>query len=121
MNRVEVAGVVSEAAPMRFVTGRAIPVLDFTLAVTDARWNPETSQAEPITTWVRCHAFGDQVEQVVSAGGLEKGDSAHVVGRLSQREREVAGRTERKTHVDVLVLTVLARRRQTATDPWASG
>lgn len=110
MNRVEIAGIVSDAAPVRFI-GRGVPVLDFTLALTDARWNPDTGQHEPVNTFVRCHAYGTQVEVVEDTGGIGKGDAVHVVGRLSQRPRVMAdGKTERKTHVDALVVTVLTRK-----------
>jgi single-stranded DNA-binding protein len=123
VNRVELAGVLSDVAPVRFIAA-GMPVLDFTLALTDARWNPETSTHDAVNTFARCHAYGTQVEQLEDGGGLAKGDRVHVLGKLSQRRRLMPnGQTEAKTHVEALTVSVLARKRRPAgpEDPWSAG
>lgn len=123
MNRAEAAGIVSSADPPRMTGSRRdIPVVDFTIALSDARWNPDTGTHDVVSTFVRCHAYGEQLAAVEAAGGIRKGDTVHVVGKLSQRQREMpGGRMERKTHIDAVVLTVVGRKPRTPAppdDPW---
>lgn len=126
MNRVELRGGLTADPKIEYLPS-GDPVVSFTLAVNDTRWDSKAESQVVTTSYIRCRMFSDVAMDVLDdKRGFGKGDDVYLLGKLEQivvEKDSDPSKTERKTGVVVFQLTVVRRRRppQAAaqTDPWA--
>lgn len=98
INDVRVGGGLVRDPELRFLPS-GVALLEFTVAVNDARYDSQARSQVVTTEFVACQAWGWLAEKVAGIG-LSKGDEVFVLGKLSQREFEKKdGSKERKTRV----------------------
>jgi single-strand DNA-binding protein len=112
VNRVELVGGLVRDPELRAVGQSGTFICEVTLAVSGARFNPDTGTQEVNTVFPRVVAW----EQLAEA--LEKfrqGDVVHIVGELDQRVIETKdGKQDTKTRVLVLTVQLVRVARRNA-------
>lgn len=106
MNRVELVGTLVRDPEMK--TFQYSMLLTFSIAVNGAAWNRDTRQQEVTTTFVSVEHWLDSIpndDQIPL-----KGSEVHVVGELTQYQKE--GETRSHTRVRSKVLTITRQGRQ---------
>ena len=107
MNRVELDGFLKAAPELRDVGAPPYQSLcaTFTLITSSVRFDRKTETDVVDKSFIYCQAWEDLAELVAP---WQLGAYVHILGELTQREVAVsATRTERKTHVRVLVPTLV--------------
>jgi single-stranded DNA-binding protein len=121
LNRVElVGGLVRQ--PEVSTTPGGHTLWRATIAVNGTRYDSQAQAQVVKTAYVTISAAGTLADRIVEIGPVQ-GDEVHVLGEITQHEVEKPdGKTERKTGVEILVLTPVrmrhVARQQAANPPW---
>lgn len=103
INVVELAGALTEDPELHDLASGALRA-EFTIAVKSIRWDRASGCDVIDQVFPRIVAWEDVAEQ---AAKLIKGSVVHVRGQITQQEVTKDGKTDRKTKVRALVVSVV--------------
>lgn len=120
INEVKIGGGLVRDIDFRYLPS-GVGLVEFTVAVNDARYDSTQRQQVVTTEFVAVQAWGWLAEQVAGLG-LAKGDEVFVQGKLSQREFEKKdGTKERKTRVVAYLVQPTKMRNDGGSQPASEG
>jgi single-strand DNA-binding protein len=103
INVVEIAGTLVNDVELKTTQGGAV-LAPFTVAVKGVRWDRDSGCDVIETAFIACIAWEDVAEEM---SRWIKGTAVHVRGQLTQQEVTTGGKTERKTKVRALVVSLI--------------
>lgn len=99
INRCNISGNIGRDPELRQTQG-GTQVLTFSLAVSDRKRNPQSSQWEEVTNWIPCVVFGNRAESLSRL--LSKGMKCAIEGKLRQSSyKDKSGQNRSKIEVIV--------------------
>lgn len=103
INVVEIAGTLMADVELKTTQGGAV-LAPFTVAVKGVRWDRDAGCDTIEQAFIACVAWEDVAEEM---SRWVKGSTVHVRGQLTQQEVTTGGKTERKTKVRALVVSLI--------------
>lgn len=114
INRVIVSGHMVRDPDLR-ATANGMSVLNFSIAVNDARKNQQTGQWEEFPNFIDCTLFGKRADSLSHI--LAKGSLIVVEGKLRQNSWEKDGQRRSKVEIIAEEIEIMSRKQEQQYQP----